>query len=104
MVYQGKEDQVTVVAAGVTLHEALAAAEHLKKGTELYVLIMRRKKNYICLKSQIGLFLWWENTYSIYFDFLTVSCAQCGDINPYPRLTQDATITLYMPIILNLIM
>lgn len=56
MVYQGKEDQVTVVAAGVTLHEALAAAEHLKKGTELYVLIMRRKKNYICLKSQIGLF------------------------------------------------
>uniref|UniRef100_A0A665TKA5 transketolase n=1 Tax=Echeneis naucrates TaxID=173247 RepID=A0A665TKA5_ECHNA len=26
-----KDDQVTVVAAGVTLHEALAAAEHLKK-------------------------------------------------------------------------
>lgn len=24
---------MTVVAAGVTLHEALAAAEHLKKGT-----------------------------------------------------------------------
>lgn len=33
VVYQSKEDQVTVVAAGVTLHEALAAAEHLKKGT-----------------------------------------------------------------------
>lgn len=32
VVYQSKEDQVTVVAAGVTLHEALAAAEHLKKG------------------------------------------------------------------------
>uniref|UniRef100_A0A3Q2XL41 transketolase n=1 Tax=Hippocampus comes TaxID=109280 RepID=A0A3Q2XL41_HIPCM len=31
VVYQNKEDQVTVVAAGVTLHEALAAAEHLKK-------------------------------------------------------------------------
>ncbi|KAM3877794.1 transketolase [Diretmus argenteus] len=31
VVYQSKEDQVTVVAAGVTLHEALAAAEHLKK-------------------------------------------------------------------------
>lgn len=33
VVYQNKDDQVTVVAAGVTLHEALAAAEHLKKGT-----------------------------------------------------------------------
>lgn len=32
MVYQSKDDQVTVVAAGQTLHEALAAAEHLKKG------------------------------------------------------------------------
>nr|XP_043879385.1 transketolase isoform X1 [Solea senegalensis] len=31
VVYQTKDDQVTVVAAGVTLHEALAAAEHLKK-------------------------------------------------------------------------
>uniref|UniRef100_A0A8C4FEV8 Transketolase n=1 Tax=Dicentrarchus labrax TaxID=13489 RepID=A0A8C4FEV8_DICLA len=31
VVYQSKDDQVTVVAAGVTLHEALAAAEHLKK-------------------------------------------------------------------------
>ena len=35
VVYQSKDDQVTVVAAGVTLHEALAAAEHLKKGTAL---------------------------------------------------------------------
>lgn len=33
MVFQGKEDQVTVVAAGVIVHEAIAAAEHLKKGT-----------------------------------------------------------------------
>lgn len=32
VVYQSKDDQVTVVAAGQTLHEALAAAEHLKKG------------------------------------------------------------------------
>lgn len=32
--YQSKDDQVTVVAAGVTLHEALAAAEHLKKGPQ----------------------------------------------------------------------
>lgn len=32
VVYQNKDDQVTVVAAGVTLHEALAAAEYLKKG------------------------------------------------------------------------
>ncbi|KAI4827411.1 hypothetical protein KUCAC02_030806 [Chaenocephalus aceratus] len=31
VVYQGKDDQVTVVAAGVTLHEALAAAETLKE-------------------------------------------------------------------------
>uniref|UniRef100_H2UA73 Transketolase n=1 Tax=Takifugu rubripes TaxID=31033 RepID=H2UA73_TAKRU len=31
VVYQSKDDQVTVVAAGLTLHEALAAAEHLKK-------------------------------------------------------------------------
>lgn len=35
---------MTVVAAGVTLHEALAAAEHLKKGTvhEILILIIRR--------------------------------------------------------------
>lgn len=32
VVFQSKEDQVTVVGAGVTLHEALAAAEQLKKG------------------------------------------------------------------------
>uniref|UniRef100_A0A1A8D9R6 Transketolase n=1 Tax=Nothobranchius kadleci TaxID=1051664 RepID=A0A1A8D9R6_NOTKA len=31
VVFQSKEDQVTVVAAGVIVHEALAAAEHLKK-------------------------------------------------------------------------
>uniref|UniRef100_A0A8B9JPR6 Transketolase a n=1 Tax=Astyanax mexicanus TaxID=7994 RepID=A0A8B9JPR6_ASTMX len=34
VVCQSKDDQVTVVGAGVTLHEALAAAEQLKKGTE----------------------------------------------------------------------
>lgn len=32
VVCQSKDDQVTVVGAGVTLHEALAAAEQLKKG------------------------------------------------------------------------
>lgn len=31
VVYQSKDDQVTVVAAGMMIHEALAAAEHLKK-------------------------------------------------------------------------
>ncbi|XP_075690001.1 transketolase [Rhinoderma darwinii] len=31
VVLQGKDDQVTVIGAGVTLHEALAAAEQLKK-------------------------------------------------------------------------
>ncbi|KAJ3602706.1 hypothetical protein NHX12_030455 [Muraenolepis orangiensis] len=39
VVYQSKEDQVTVVAAGVTLHEALAAAEHLKK-ERIYVRVI----------------------------------------------------------------
>jgi len=32
VVCQSKEDQVTVIGAGMTLHEALAAAELLKKG------------------------------------------------------------------------
>lgn len=32
MVLKSKDDQVTVIGAGVTLHEALAAAEMLKKG------------------------------------------------------------------------
>ncbi|KAK7916633.1 hypothetical protein WMY93_012394 [Mugilogobius chulae] len=31
VVYQSKDDQVTVVAGGMMIHEALAAAEHLKK-------------------------------------------------------------------------
>ncbi|KYO29809.1 transketolase [Alligator mississippiensis] len=31
VVFKSKDDQVTVIGAGVTLHEALAAAEHLKK-------------------------------------------------------------------------
>lgn len=39
VVYQSKDDQVTVVAAGVTLHEALAAAEYLKKGTGCNLLV-----------------------------------------------------------------
>uniref|UniRef100_A0A8C5AVJ0 transketolase n=1 Tax=Gadus morhua TaxID=8049 RepID=A0A8C5AVJ0_GADMO len=39
VVYQSKDDQVTVVAAGVTLHEALAAAEHLKK-ERIYVRVI----------------------------------------------------------------
>ena len=32
--YKTNDDHVTVVGAGVTLHEALAAAEQLKKGTK----------------------------------------------------------------------
>lgn len=32
VVLKSKDDQVTVIGAGVTLHEALAAAEMLKKG------------------------------------------------------------------------
>ena len=32
--YKTNDDHVTVIGAGVTLHEALAAAEQLKKGTE----------------------------------------------------------------------
>ncbi|KAF7660765.1 hypothetical protein LDENG_00275960 [Lucifuga dentata] len=39
VVYQNKEDQVTVVAAGVTLHEALVAAEYLKK-ERIYVRVI----------------------------------------------------------------
>lgn len=34
VVYKTNDDHVTVIGAGVTLHEALAAAEQLKKGTE----------------------------------------------------------------------
>lgn len=32
VVYKTNDDHVTVIGAGVTLHEALAAAEQLKKG------------------------------------------------------------------------
>lgn len=41
VVCQSKEDQVTVVAAGVTLHEALAAAEQLKKGIDIQYSIVQ---------------------------------------------------------------
>lgn len=34
VVLKSKDDQVTVIGAGVTLHEALAAADLLKKGKE----------------------------------------------------------------------
>ena len=34
MVLKNKDDQVTVIGAGVTLHEALAAADLLKRGKE----------------------------------------------------------------------
>lgn len=36
VVYKTNDDHVTVVGAGVTLHEALAAAEQLKKGSHEY--------------------------------------------------------------------
>lgn len=32
VILKSKDDQVTVIGAGVTLHEALAAAEQLRKG------------------------------------------------------------------------
>lgn len=51
VVYQGKEDQVTVVAAGVTLHEALAAAEHLKKGALHYLVTKERMEHCLCLNT-----------------------------------------------------
>lgn len=35
VVYKTNDDHVTVIGAGVTLHEALAAAEQLKKGTKI---------------------------------------------------------------------
>lgn len=34
VVLKSQDDQVTVIGAGVTLHEALAAADLLKKGEE----------------------------------------------------------------------
>lgn len=34
MILKTKDDQVTVIGAGVTLHEALAAADLLKRGKE----------------------------------------------------------------------
>lgn len=34
VVYKTNDDHVTIVGAGVTLHEALAAAEQLKKGAQ----------------------------------------------------------------------
>lgn len=43
VVCQSKDDQVTVVGAGVTLHEALAAAEQLKKGMDRYRIHMSCK-------------------------------------------------------------
>lgn len=45
VVCQSKEDQVTVIGAGLTLHEALAAAEYLKKGKimgKIYIYIFSR--------------------------------------------------------------
>lgn len=35
VVLKSKDDQVTVIGAGVTLHEALAAAEQLRKGDQI---------------------------------------------------------------------
>lgn len=37
VVLKSKDDQATVIGAGVTLHEALAAAEQLRKGDYLRV-------------------------------------------------------------------
>ncbi|KAM5148508.1 transketolase [Mantella aurantiaca] len=40
VVHQCKDDQVTVIGAGVTLHEALAAAEHLSKKEKIFVRVI----------------------------------------------------------------
>lgn len=36
VILKSKDDQVTVIGAGVTLHEALAAAEQLRKGDQIF--------------------------------------------------------------------
>lgn len=36
VILKSKDDQVTVIGAGVTLHEALAAAEQLRKGDQFF--------------------------------------------------------------------
>lgn len=39
VILKSKDDQVTVIGAGVTLHEALAAAEQLRKGDQIFFAI-----------------------------------------------------------------
>lgn len=40
LILKSKDDQVTVIGAGVTLHEALAAAEQLRKGGAFFLFVM----------------------------------------------------------------
>lgn len=40
VVLKSKDDQVTVIGAGVTLHEALAAAEQLRKGGAFFLFVI----------------------------------------------------------------
>lgn len=55
MVLKSKDDQVTVIGAGVTLHEALVAAEQLRKGEQI-----------------MGVVLWFE----FHFPFLSYNTAK----------------------------
>lgn len=40
VILKSKDDQVTVIGAGVTLHEALTAAEQLRKGGASFLFVM----------------------------------------------------------------
>lgn len=53
VVYKTNDDHVTVLGAGVTLHEALAAAEQLKKGTLKESKKIKAKKNNQCQHESI---------------------------------------------------
>lgn len=50
MILKSKDDQVTVIGAGVTLHEALAAAEQLRKGDQFFFFfLLPQQRNYYWL-------------------------------------------------------
>lgn len=50
VILKSKDDQVTVIGAGVTLHEALAAAEQLRKGDQFFFFfLLPQQRNYYWL-------------------------------------------------------
>lgn len=51
VILKSKDDQVTVIGAGVTLHEALAAAEQLRKGDQIFffLYLLPQQRNYYWL-------------------------------------------------------